>query len=92
MPLFLIGAAASSGSGLASLGIIFVLLVAIFVICFVIALIGCLFRTAKATEETHRTLERILKIVEAVARKEHPELYGKSENSESTTDSSEQPQ
>ena len=76
MPLFLVGAAASSG--FASLGVIFVLLVAIFVICFVIALIGCLFRTAKATEETHRTLERILKVVEAVARKEHPELYGKS--------------
>lgn len=76
MPLFLVGAAASSG--FASLGVIFILLVAIFVICFVIALIGCLFRTAKATEETHRTLERILKVVEAVARKEHPELYGKS--------------
>ena len=76
MPLFLVSAAASSG--FASLGVIFILLVVIFVICFVIALIGCLFRTAKATEETHRTLERILKVVEAVARKEHPELYGKS--------------
>ena len=89
MPLFLVGAGASSG--FASLGVIFILLVAIFVICFVIALIGCLFRTAKATEKTHETLERILKIVDAVARKEHPELYGKSESSDSASDST-QPQ
>ena len=88
MPLFLVGAGASSG--FASLGVIFILLVAIFVICFVIALIGCLFRTAKATEETHRTLERIPKVVEAVARKEHPELYGKSSEEAETKTSEEQ--
>lgn len=90
MPLFL-ATRASASSGFASIGVVFILLVVIFVFLFIVALIGCLFRTAKATEETHRTLERILKVVEAVARKEHPELYGKSESSDSASDST-QPQ
>lgn len=77
MPLFL-ATRASASSGFASIGVVFILLVVIFVFLFIVALIGCLFRTAKATEKTHETLERILKIVDAVARKEHPELYGKS--------------
>lgn len=46
----------------------------------IIILVYCmnrLNRTALATEQTQRLVERLLKVAETVAKAEHPELYDK---------------
>lgn len=53
---------------------VFVFLV---VVLYLVDVYRWLRKTANATMETQRLLERLVKVTESVAKKEHPELYGK---------------